>query len=61
VGYDFQALWQSDKAKQLRACAGKSTECNGCTLESQRNYPSILVCLKPLIQAGKLGAAILNS
>jgi len=59
--YDFQAVWQSEKAIKLRDCAGNSSECKGCTLESQRNYPSILVCLKPLLKAAKLGAIILKN
>ena len=42
ANYDFQALWQGEKARKLRNQAGKADECRGCTLESQRNYPAIL-------------------
>lgn len=51
VNYDFQALWQSQAAQALRCKTGKATECHGCTLESQRNYPSILVSIPTLARA----------
>ena len=54
VNYDFQALWHGEKAKQYRKMAGKSSECTGCTLESQRNYPAILLSPKSLIKAATL-------
>ena len=54
VEYDFQALWRSNKAKAYRALVGKSSECKGCTLESQRNYPSILVSFNRLMAARAL-------
>ncbi len=58
VNYDFQALWRSDKAKSYRAQVGNARECYGCTLESQKNYPSILVSFKHLWDAQKLARQI---
>ncbi|MBK7841744.1 MAG: hypothetical protein IPJ49_29520 [Candidatus Obscuribacter sp.] len=37
---------------------GKADECRGCTLESQRNYPAILVSFKSLMQVDKLARQI---
>ena len=56
--YDFQAIWHSETAQKLRSKVGKSPECYGCTLESQRNYPSILVSLKTLVRAKMLSNKI---
>lgn len=56
--YDFQAVWRSEKANALRQKTGRADECRGCTLESQRNYPSILVSLKNLGRAAMLGRKI---
>ncbi len=58
VGYDFQKLWHSPQAKAYRARSGKSAECYGCTLESQKNYPSILVSFRHLWQAFRLAQDI---
>lgn len=58
MGYDFQAIWRSEKASLMRQKTGKAAECRGCTLESQRNYPSILVSLKNLGRAALLGRKI---
>lgn len=56
--YNFRDVWHSDAAKQHRQKVGKSRECHGCTLESQRNYPSILVSLKTLVRAKMLAQKI---
>lgn len=56
--YDFAAIWRSPVADEFRQKVGKSPECRGCTLESQRNYPSILVDLKTLVKAGTLAGRI---
>lgn len=56
---DFQSVWHSQKAQQLRAQTGCAKECQGCTLESQRNYPSILVSFKTLAKAMPLGQKIM--
>ncbi len=58
VDYDFQALWHSPKADEYRAKVGQAKECHGCTLESQRNYPSILVSFPTLVKAGALATRI---
>jgi sulfatase maturation enzyme AslB (radical SAM superfamily) len=58
VDFNFRALWASPKADEYRACVGKSSECFGCTLESQRNYPSILLSLKQLWTAHQLAKTI---
>lgn len=58
VDYDFQRLWRSERASAYRAQAGKASECFGCTLESQRNYPSILVSLPTLFKARQLAGRI---
>lgn len=55
VDYDFQALWHGDKATEYRAMVGNAKECRGCTLESQRNYPAILMSPKSLASAAGLG------
>lgn len=58
VNYDFQALWHSAQARRYRQQAGRAPECHGCTLESQKNYPSILVSFKHLWQAHQLARHI---
>ncbi|MDX2084403.1 MAG: radical SAM protein [Candidatus Melainabacteria bacterium] len=58
VNYDFQALWHSAKAQQFRKQVDRANECQGCTLESQRNYPAILVSFQNLLRAGKLAQQI---
>jgi len=58
AGLDFQVVWRSTRANLLREKTGKANECHGCTLESQRNYPSILVSLKTLAKAAKLAPKI---
>lgn len=58
VNYDFQALWQGEKAHQYRALVGKAPECNGCTLESQRNYPAILLSPKTMVKSALLAKRI---
>lgn len=55
VGYDFQVLWRGDLAQQYRAHVGNAPECRGCTLESQRNYPAILMSPRSLAMGAKLG------
>ena len=59
--YNFMALWKGKHAKRLRQLTGCSTECVGCTLESQRNYPAILLNPSTLIQAYQLGQELLES
>lgn len=59
VDYNFQALWHSEAAMAHRRCVGNSPECTGCTLESQRNYPSILVSFKPLLRAAALARQLM--
>ncbi len=56
--YDFQALWHSETASRFRKQTGKAPECFGCTLESQRNYPSILISFKSLLKARQLAKQI---
>lgn len=56
--YDFRRIWHSEKAANFRRQAGKARECRGCTLESQRNYPSILVSFKTLLKAKRLADRI---
>ncbi|MCE3236077.1 MAG: putative Fe-S oxidoreductase [Vampirovibrio sp.] len=58
VGYDFQTLWHGHKAEQYRQQVGSAQECRGCTLESQRNYPSILLSFKTLLKARQLARQI---
>jgi MoaA/NifB/PqqE/SkfB family radical SAM enzyme len=58
VNCDFQALWHSEKAQKYRAQVGKAPECYGCTLESQKNYPSVLVSPKHLLAASQLARQI---
>jgi radical SAM protein with 4Fe4S-binding SPASM domain len=55
---NFQAVWHSSAAQAYRGQAGKAPECYGCTLESQKNYPSILVSFKHLWEAKKLAEKI---
>jgi MoaA/NifB/PqqE/SkfB family radical SAM enzyme len=59
--YNFLALWKGKQAKRFRQLTGCSTECVGCTLESQRNYPAILLNPKTLFQAYKLGVTLLEA
>jgi MoaA/NifB/PqqE/SkfB family radical SAM enzyme len=56
--FNFQTLWHGEKAKTHREQVGKARECHGCTLESQRNYPSILVSFNTLIKAKQLAGQI---
>jgi radical SAM protein with 4Fe4S-binding SPASM domain len=56
--YNFRAIWHSQSAQAYRKNVGKSPECHGCTLESQRNYPSILLSPKTLLQARQLAKSI---
>lgn len=56
--FNFQSLWQGEKARTYREQVGKARECRGCTLESQRNYPSILVSFNTLIKAKQLAGQI---
>lgn len=56
--YDFQALWRGEKATVFRKQVNKAPECRGCTLESQRNYPSILLSFKTLLKAKQLAGKI---
>lgn len=58
VDGNFQALWHSQAAEKYRRQAGKARECYGCTLESQKNYPSILVSFKHLWTAYQLSRHI---
>jgi MoaA/NifB/PqqE/SkfB family radical SAM enzyme len=58
VDCDFGRLWRSDRATEMRRQVGKAKECRGCTLESQRNYPSILVSFKSLLKAKRLARRI---
>jgi MoaA/NifB/PqqE/SkfB family radical SAM enzyme len=58
ANYDFQAIWHNDAAKQYRKQVNCATECHGCSLESQRNYPAILMSPKSLLQAARLGQKI---
>jgi MoaA/NifB/PqqE/SkfB family radical SAM enzyme len=58
VDYDFQAVWHSEAAKAYRTQAGKAKECYGCTLESQKNYPSVLFSIKHLSNAYRLSRQI---
>lgn len=58
VDCDFQALWRGEKANSYRDLVGRAPECRGCTLESQRNYPSILVSFKTLLKAKRLAGQI---
>ncbi|MFN8615196.1 MAG: radical SAM protein [Vampirovibrionales bacterium] len=60
VDYDFMALWKSAQAHPIRCQVGQSAECQGCTLESQRNYPAILVSPQSLAQAAGLGLQLLQ-
>ncbi len=61
VGYDFMALWRGNKANDYRKLVGNSTECQGCTLESQRNYPAILVSPQSLTKAAWQGWQLLQA
>lgn len=56
--FDFQAVWTSPKAEIERQKVGSAKECKGCTLESQKNYPAILVSFRSLFQAFKLARKI---
>lgn len=58
VDFDFQVLWRSPRADAFRARVNKARECHGCTLESQRNYPAILVSFKTLLKARSLARQI---
>lgn len=56
---NFQAIWRSAQANRLRPQSGCAPECAGCTLESQRNYPSILVSFNQLLKARHLADQLL--
>jgi MoaA/NifB/PqqE/SkfB family radical SAM enzyme len=56
--YNFQKIWRGNKAAEHRSKVGKAPECRGCTLESQRNYPAILVSFKSLIEADRMALTI---
>lgn len=56
--YDFQKIWRGSKAAEYRKQVNKSLECKGCTLESQRNYPAILVSFKSLLEASRLARMV---
>ncbi len=58
VNGNFQAIWHGEKASQYRPLVGKAPECRGCTLESQRNYPSILISFKTILKAKALAGQI---
>jgi radical SAM protein with 4Fe4S-binding SPASM domain len=58
VDFNFQSLWQGEKARHHRAQVGKAAECQGCTLESQRNYPSILISFNTLVKARQMASQI---
>ncbi len=58
ANYDFQAIWHSPAASKYREEVGTAPECRGCTLESQRNYPSILVSFKTLVKAAAMATQI---
>lgn len=57
---NFRAIWRSEKAQALRALTNQAPQCRGCTLESQRNYPSALVTLPRLVDAWRLAKQIKN-
>jgi MoaA/NifB/PqqE/SkfB family radical SAM enzyme len=59
--YNFLDIWKSKQAKRFRQLTDCSTECVGCTLESQRNYPAILVSPNTLYSAWKMGNRILEA
>jgi len=56
--YNFQKIWRGSKAADYRSKVGNASECRGCTLESQGNYPAILVSFKSLIEADRLALTI---
>ena len=58
VEYDFQKLWRGQKADKFRAQVNQAMECHGCTLESQRNYPSILLSFRTMLKAKHLATKI---
>ncbi len=58
--YNFDAIWQGEKATAFRKKVNQSVECHGCTLESQRNYPAILLDPKTLLEARGLAQTILT-
>lgn len=55
---DFQKIWHSKTARKYRKLVDKAPECRGCTLESQKNYPSILVSFNSIAAALKLARKI---
>ena len=55
------ALWHSEKAQRYREQVGTAPECAGCTLESQRNYPSVLLSPKMLGRAVQMGVQMTRS
>ncbi|MFM7469391.1 MAG: radical SAM protein [Vampirovibrionales bacterium] len=58
---DFQALWHSTHAQALRQLTHRAPQCQGCSLESQKNYPSALVSLPRLLDAYQLAQTMLSS
>jgi hypothetical protein len=56
---DFQALWHSPHAQELRRLTNRAPQCQGCSLESQRNYPSALVSFPRLLEAYQLAQKLL--
>ena len=58
VECDFRRIWHSDTANRYRSMIGTAQECIGCTLEPQRNYPSVLVSVKNLAKAAALSTKI---
>lgn len=60
ANYDFMAVWHSEQANQWRQLTNCATECVGCTLESQRNYPAMLLSPRTLLQSYGLGKQLLQ-
>lgn len=58
VGCDFRRLWHSEGADRHRSRVGLAEECQGCTLEPQRNYPSVLMSVRNLARAAALSVRI---
>lgn len=58
--YDFMKIWRSKRADKIREQVNNSKECNGCTLESQHNYPSILMSPSMLTKATGLAVQIVR-
>lgn len=54
--FDFMKIWRSKRGDKIRSQVNNSAECKGCTLESQRNYPSLL--MSPSMLAKGVGLAV---